>query len=289
MRRDLFEGAYRKFWDCLEVPNTTRYQSNSYELCDLVGNADWSIPFVGFMVDGELRESINELNAWRRNLDQLEVWSEILKDYDENDAWSLRNHFVEPMVHFCMHQPSSTRDRLAQVATNGMHQANLSTEVGYKDALDQDRLTPGQFLGRKRTEKQLERLAKQWTGADRLLSALQCLDSETHRQETFDYRNQSCHFIAPRLEIGEVQFVTRSIEPATHMVQQPDESYRLEEIEGKKSVGYGFGGTRPLTLNEIVETNSREYHFAIAALDAYSDLLREVLARMAERQKTKGT
>lgn len=289
MRRDFFEEAYRKFWDFLEEPGTPRYQSNSYELCDLVGKADWSIPFVGLMVDGERRESINELNAWRRNLDQLEVWSEILKDYDENDAWSLRSHFVEPLVHFCMHQPSSTRDRLAQVATNGIHQANLSSEVGYKDALDQDRLTPGQFLGRKKTEKQLERLAKQWNGADRLLSALQRLDSESHRQQTSDYRNQSSHFIAPRLEIGEVQFVTRTIEPATHMVQQPDESYRLEEIEGKRSVAYGFGGIRPLTLNEIIETNSRECHFAIAALDVYSDLLREILTRMDERKKTKGT
>jgi len=73
------------------------------------------------------------------------------------------------------------------------------------------------------------------------------------------------------------------------MVQQPDESYRIEKIEGKKSVAYGFGGIRPLTLNEIILTNSREYHFAIDVLHVYSDVLREALARMAECKKTKVT
>ncbi|MBK9027932.1 MAG: hypothetical protein IPN98_08815 [Propionivibrio sp.] len=199
-----------------------------------------------------------ELNAWRRNLANLKDWSEILADYDQNDAWALRNHFVEPMVYFCMLQPSSTRDRLAQVATNGIHQANLCTQAGYKDVLDQDRLMPGKFLGRPRTERQLARLAKHWAGADRLLAALQSLDSESYRQQTFDYRNRASHFIAPRLELGEVQFVTRSIVPATRMVQQPDGSYRQKEIDGKKVVAYDLGGIRPLTLNEIIETNSCE-------------------------------
>ncbi|MBK7324868.1 MAG: hypothetical protein IPI89_01630 [Propionivibrio sp.] len=104
------------------------------------------------------------------------------------------------------------------------------------------------------------------------------MDSESYRQQTFDYRNRASHFIAPRLELGEVQFVTRSIVPATRMVQQPDGSYRQKEIDGKKVVAYDLGGIRPLTLNEIIETNSCEYHFAIAALDAYSDLLREIVS-----------
>lgn len=277
MGRELFEGAYRKFWDRVESCKTPLCRNNSYAICDLAGETDWHPP-VGLMVGGELRESINELNAWRRNLANLKDWSEILADYDQNDAWALRNHFVEPMVYFCMLQPSSTRDRLAQVATNGIHQANLCTQAGYKDVLDQDRLMPGKFLGRPRTERQLARLAKHWAGADRLLAALQSLDSESYRQQTFDYRNRASHFIAPRLELGEVQFVTRSIVPATRMVQQPDGSYRQKEIDGKKVVAYDLGGIRPLTLNEIIETNSCEYHFAIAALDAYSDLLREIVS-----------
>ena len=46
-------------------------------MCDLAGEADWHPP-VGLMVGGELRESINELNAWRRNLANLKDWSEMI-------------------------------------------------------------------------------------------------------------------------------------------------------------------------------------------------------------------
>lgn len=266
-----------------------RYQCNSYDLCDLVGKAEWSIPFVGFMVDGELRESINELNAWLRHLEDLKVWAEVLKSYDEEDAWSLRLHFVEPLVRYCMLQPSSTRDRLGQVATNGVHQANLCVDADYKDVLDQDKLKPGQFLSRKKLEAQLARILKRWTTGEQLIAALQSMDSETHRQQTYDYRNEASHFIAPRVEFGEVQFVTRRIKPYSELVEQPDGTFKLIERHGKTCVSYGFGGIRPLTLAEIIETNSQEYDFAVAALAAYSDLLREALAQMAARQKARET
>lgn len=278
MGRDLFEGAYRKFWDCIESRVTSRYQRHSYQLCDAVREVNWSIPF---MVDGELRESINDLNSWQRSLDTLELWSGILADYNEEESWALRHEFVEPVVYFCMHQPSSTRDRLAQVTTNGIHQANLNLLDGYKDTLDQDK---GKFLSRSRIESQLRRIAGHWAGGHRLLASLQSLDSKEYRQQTCNYRNRASHFIAPRLELGEVEFVTRSIEPHEEMVLQSDGSYRMGQVPGKKYVAYDFGGIDPLTLKEIIEANSREYELAAIALDMYSDLLREVLAVMRERQ-----
>lgn len=289
MRRELFEDAYCKFWDLIEAQKMPSYRCNTFDLCDLVVKAEWCMPFVDFMVKGELAESINQLNAWQRNLEDVKVWAAILAEYDENEAWSLRNHFVEPMVHFCLLQPSSTRDRLGRVATNGIHQANLSTKLGYKDALDQDKRKPGKFLRRNEVEVQLQRLAEEWANGDRLLNALRSLDSENYRQQTFEYRNQASHFIAPSLELGEVQIVTRSVVPATHMIQQADGSYRLEEIAGKKAVSYAFGGTRPLTLAEIIEANSREYGFAVATMQAYSDLLREALVQMPACQEQEGT
>lgn len=289
MRRELFEGAYGKFWDLIEAQEMPRYQCNSYDLCNFVGNAEWSVPFVGFMVDGELRESINELNAWLGHLENLKVWEEVLTGYNEEDAWSLRLHFVEPLVRYCMLQPSSTRDRLGKVATNGVHQANLCVDADYKDFLDQDELKPGQFLSRKKLETQLVRLVKRWAVGDQLMAALQSLDSEAHRQKTFDYRNEASHFIAPRVEFGEVQFVTRRREPFPELVKQPDGTARLIEHPERKCVAYGFGGIRPLTLAEIIETNLQEYDFAVAALGAYSNLLREAVPLIAARQKARET
>lgn len=285
MRRELFEEAYKKFWDHIEAQKTPRYWCNSYELCDLVGSVEWRIPFVGLMVDGELRESINELNKWQKHLANLKVWLELLAAYDEEDAWSLRLHFIEPLVYYCMLQPSSTRDRLGQVATNGVHQVNLCVDSEYKDSLEQDKLKFSQFLSRKKVEAQLARIANRWPASDRLLVALRNIDSETHRQKTLDYRNEASHFIAPRLELGEVQFVTRQIKPFPELVKQADGTTQLIENPGKPCVTYGFGGIRPLTVSEIIEINSEEYNFSVAALSAYSDLLREAMPRIAEKQK----
>ena len=50
----------------------------------------------------------------------------------------------------------------------------------------------------------------------------------------------------------------------------------------KLRVSYGFGGIRPLSLAEIIEINSQEYEFAVSALDAYSDLLREAFSQMTK-------
>jgi hypothetical protein len=289
MRRELFEGAYRKFWDRIEFLKAPRYLCNSYDICNLVDSVEWKIPFVEMMVNGELRESINWLNSWLRNLERLKIWAAILVDYSDDEAWGLRHHFVEPLVYFCMLQPSSTRDRLGQVATNGVHQANLCVDADYKDFLDQDELKPGQFLSRKKLENQLARLVKRWAVGDQLMAALQSLDSEAHRQKTFDYRNEASHFIAPRVEFGEVQFVTRRREPFPELVKQADGTARLIEHPERKCVAYGFGGIRPLTLAEIIETNSQEYDFAVAALAAYSNLLREAVPLIAARQKARET
>lgn len=277
MKRELFEDAYRKFWDFVETQKIPHFKRNSYDLCDLVGNAEWKIPFVGFMVDGELRESINELNAWLRYFEDLKLWLEVLKSYDGEDAWNLRIHFVEPLVRCCMFYPSSTRDRLGQVATNGVHQANLCVDADYKDFLDQDNRKPGKFLHRKEVEAQLARLVTPWAAGDQLLTALQNLDSETYRQMSLDYRNAASHFIAPRVEFGEVQFVTRRKEHLLEPVKQEDGATQFIENLEKPCVAYGFGGIRPLMLAEIIEVNSQEYGFAVAVLEAYSDLLREAL------------
>jgi hypothetical protein len=284
MTRQFFENAYRRFWD-FAGSRTNHYQLLSYELCDAIEKVDWHISFVDHMVSGELRETINLLNAWKRQLSFLDIWSDVLNEYSENEAWALRFHFVEPLVFFCMHQPSSTRDRLGQVASNAVHQANLSSVGGYKDKLEQDKLEPGRFLGRRKQEAQLRRLAERWKNGIPFIGALANLDSKNHQRNTFDYRNQASHFIAPRLEQGEVQLVTRTIVPRTQMIPQDNGTFPLEEIDEEKAVSYGLGGIRPLTLNEIIGANSRECELATTALTYYSALLREILDALRDRKK----
>ena len=284
MWEELFEEAYRKFSDIDKNRKIPRYRFNSYELCHVVRDVQWRTAFAERMVGGELAESINELNAWVYHLNKLKTWHDLLVTYEDEDAGALRFHFVEPLVRYCMLQPSSTRDRLVRVATNGVHQINLAVDSDYEDVLDQDKLREGRFLGRKMAEAHLERLVKSWALGDSLMIALRRLDSGAHRRATLDYRNEASHFIAPRLEFGEVQLVTRRFLPDSEFEQLQQfmgDTFSIQ-YSRKLRVSYGFGGIRPLSLAEIIEINSQEYEFAVSALDAYSDLLREAFSQMTK-------
>ncbi len=241
------------------------------------------------MIGGELAESINELNAWVYQLNNLKTWCDLLDTYEEKDAGALRFHFVEPLVRYCMFQPSSTRDRLARVATNGVHQANLAVDTDYKDILDQDKPQKRRFPSREMIEAQLERLVKPWVLGNSLMIALRRLDSEKHRQATLDYRNKASHFIAPRLEFGEVHLVKRRLQSRSEsdeLQKFMSDIFPVKDSQEARVV-YEIGGVRSLSLVEIVEINSQEYEFAVAALEAYSDLLREALPRMTQdKQKS---
>lgn len=279
MLRTFFQEAYSKFWDHLDS-RTTYNPPLAYDLCNDLAKARWRVQFVSLLIEGELRESINLFNAWTRHLSELEAWSAVLCTYSEQDAWRLRTHFVEPVVYYCMLQPSSTRDRLAKVATNGIHQANLRTVPGYKDELREDKLKPGKFLSRKEAESQLAEIGKHWTANDRLLRALRSLDSDEHRKETRHYRNNASHFIAPRLELGEVQIVTRDVVPDEKRIEQDNGTIRFEDIPNTRAVWYGFGGVRPLTLEKVIDSNSCQLQIATEAIEAYSEILREALIAM---------
>lgn len=65
------------------------------------------------------------------------------------------------------------------------------------------------------------------------------------------------------------------------LVKQEDCTTRFIENSEKTCVTYGFGGIWPLMLAEIIEINLQEYDFAVAALVAYSDLMREALPQIS--------
>ena len=92
--RVLLEGAYSKYWDQVDSRSTLLGAYHPYELCEEIEGVTWQVFFIGEMLAGELRESINLLNRWRRELASLTMWPEVLAEYGEEDAWSIRSHFV---------------------------------------------------------------------------------------------------------------------------------------------------------------------------------------------------
>jgi hypothetical protein len=278
MERKLFEEAFQKFLDRREAAGAPAGYPLSYELINVAKNGGWD-HFIGMMVSDELREVINSLNEWHRYLIDWQAWLEVLKDYEGNDAWSVRLQFVEPLVFACMFHPSSTRDRFGAIATNAVHQGNLRVDSSYKDRLDQDDKRGG-HLKRRETEKQLDRIGGRWKKYPVFGQRLRTTDSQEYRKLTRNFRNLASHGIPPRFEIGETGFVRRSVGPWSETVKQPDGSYKMVQVPGRRAVTYGFGGTPPLGLADMRIANGAEFQSARATLLAYEDLVREILAAM---------
>src|SRR5437899_1224049 len=110
MDKQCLERAYRKFLDERESTDLTPWFPLSYDVARAAATVKWHAPFSELMVSGDLQETMNLLNSWRRRLRDWHIWLKVLKDYDDDASWFMRDHFLEPIVFFCMLQPSSTRD-----------------------------------------------------------------------------------------------------------------------------------------------------------------------------------
>lgn len=268
-----FENAYRAFRQVFASGDIPDLMPFSYETCERVEKGNWRL-FAGLGVASDLRLAINHLNAWRVRLHEWAAWLRILESHEEQTALELQFHFLDHLMFFCMFQPSGFRDAQAHVATQAVHQGNLSTGKTERDVLVQDgRKGP---LKRKEAEAQLKSLCEPWTHARAFIESLSALDTADYRRLTLNYRNRASHAIPPRFGWGEVGFVTRSIEPWTEFVEQSDGTVQIVETE-HKSVRYSLGGTPPLELEETYNANRREHDLASCALEAYCALLDEIL------------
>ena len=268
-----FENAYRAFRQVFasgDIPDLIPF---SYETCEQVEKGNWRL-FSGLGVASDLRLAINHLNAWRVRLHEWAAWLKVLESHEEPVALELQFHFLDHLMFFCMFQPSGFRDALAHVATQAVHQGNLSTGKTERDGLVQDsRKVP---LKRKEAEVQLKSLCEHWAQARAFIGSLSALDTDDYRRLTRNYRNRASHAIPPRFGWGEVDFMTRSFGRLPEIVAQRDGTVQIVETD-HKSVVYSLGGTPPLELEHTYRANLREHDLASRALEAYCALLDEIL------------
>lgn len=277
MEQTVLAEAYKQF---LEARRTRPWPADypiSFDLAKQVEKQQWEL-FMHFQVEGDLRETINLLNKWRRHLLDWEIWMDVLDSFSANDAWTVRDHFVESLVFYCMMQPSSLRDLLATVATNALHHSNRQTVRCYPDKLDQD--GSRRLLGRKGKETQVSRIGASWNGTRKFMGDLAAVDSQAYRLSTRNFRNLASHAIAPRFEFGYTNLVTRSIVPASNLVLQGSGTYSAVDDPSKKHVVYSFGGTPPLDLREVLAANTVEYMRAAQAFSSYEALLIELMGKV---------
>lgn len=277
--RSLCERAYSLFLDKLEVAPISKNHPLPYGLCEEVMQARWPhMLFADHMVAGELSETINQLNAWCEWLLYLSLWTDVLNEFDEQDAWTIQHSYVDQLAQVCLTQPSAVRDRFGHIATNAIHQANLCIVDGYEDRLIQDDLT--RPLSREKREDQVKTIGRHWAGTSAFYQALTGLDTKTFRKATKNYRNLASHAIAPRFRFGITNMVVRSIRSATEIIEQPDGTHISVPHPTKKCVSYAFGGTEALDLREVYKLSLQQFNQAARVFNAYCALLRELLATL---------
>lgn len=253
-----------------------------YDFADEVDRYQWQM-MAGMMVSDELREVTNTLNGWQGSLLQWHTWNRALSSFADQEVWELRREFVEACVHQCLLQPASVRDMLTYAATNAIHQVRLTLGNGYRDYLEGDPAKPGdrlRHLNRRQKEQRLRQLMAPWPGSDEWFELLRRIDDEAYRGSTFNYRNRAAHTIAPRLGVGHVGAVSRSVVQATELERQPDGSYLLVSVPGKMVVSYGFGGTPPLDMDAARMANLEQYQRARECFLSYRAILSDAMSGM---------
>lgn len=278
--RELYESAHSMFMDKLEVFIDKIEFPLSYDLTDEIREVSWGSSMMSFAVATELKETINQLHCWYGYLVDLSLWTEVLDAFEGNDRWYIRQQYVEQLAYYCMLQPSATRERFGMIATTALHQANLQLREDYNDHLDQD---GKKYITRRFREEQLPILGHDYRCFQRFLQALRNLDNKSFETASRNFRNLASHGIAPRFEQGETSFVNRSVEPWSDLVKQPCGGYLPVSHPTKKAIWYGFGGTQPLTLQQVFNASWNEYLKAIKLFHSYQSLLREILTTIRSR------
>lgn len=282
MSRKLFEDAYKKYWDVLEQKEgkCTPY---SYDIVSEVNAHKFAADYEGFAISIGLQESISWFNSWLITLADLEAWRIVLRnEYNEQEKWALRHHFVDRLAYFSLLQPSSNRERICVMATNFACRAHAKFFPEKKETpLSNSLKNKGNMLKRSDKERQLLGLVENWAYGRALVDALQKIDGESYREATNQYRNKASHYIPPRIEFGDLPIVSRqviSIVEEDPISEEDRISRDFFEKQGvTKVVDYSYEVVHPIKLDAVIALGREQIGFVQEALDASQAFIKEVL------------
>jgi hypothetical protein len=279
-RRLTLSRAQQEYWKYFDKLEGGRPYF-SYEQADIFEAAELRL-MDGRLIGGDFREIVNVFNAWLHRLNSWAVWNDVVSAFeDESDAWAIRYEFIEPLIHFCMHQPSGFRDRIIKFSTLAFHIGNLNLYPDHKDELVEDKKIANRLNNNPRAdaESQLKRISLDWNAASEIMDWLCKLDDDEYRKKTGDWRNKSAHYIAPHFEYGNTQFIQRYMHRSQEIVTLEDGSIDFLPKHFKVAVAYGFGGSNPLPLRETHLANKMQLEIAVNTLGSCVSLLTEIRAK----------
>ncbi len=256
----------------------------SYDCSMLVKNHKWRFTSEDLVAD-HLRELSNSLNMWGARIVDLQSWSKILPEYDEDTQWAIRSAMVEIVSAYCLQQPYSLRERFVGSVTQILHQSNLNVHSFYKDELSHDK--KNRYLNNREKMAALEKVGEGWSAYPSFKEALLCLNDGDFIAAVKDYRNLANHAVAPHLEWGHGISVNRRLEYVDDLIELEDGTLDIKTDFSRKRVVYGFGGSPPLTLEQVISAVVRQHGIAHKTLEKLSELMQEICSHLPVNSEIK--
>jgi hypothetical protein len=294
--RESMLSVFKKYLETKKQDDQSRFFS--YDIIDKINSAKL-FPLHSEYLASDFMEIINSYHDWTIRLMSWAAWNDVLQDFHNNEtkAWEIRNEFLEPIMYFCLHQPSSFKDLLIKYCTIAFHLGNLNFDREYKDELDEDievfrRLQKNHaepynyFLSRSDSEKQLKRISSPWTIGHRVLEVLAKLDNRIYKVQSQNWRNHAAHYIPPRFHFGDTRTVKRQVVFFRSFIDQHDGTFLEHQDTTRKQIAYGFGGTPPLEINRVFEANFQQHAVAHEILALIHDLLNEIISINLAKKST---
>jgi len=194
-------------------------------------------------------ELANIINGLTRYTHQLAAWREVADKLNDKGKLAVAIEFIDPLGTVALNLPYVIRSRFIFAAAHLCHQAGMTkVSKGWKDDLPLDDEI---YLG------QADKAGAPWKSYVKLKLKLERIGDKTYQSASRNFRNTYNHRFSPRIVIGQTNFVTRQIDPAT------------------KSVSYGFGGMEPLTLKLVVQLLEQQCKHCYAAFETFQKLVQE--------------
>ena len=244
-----------------------------FDLSKQISDSCWPL-LAGDIVRDNLTESANGINEFQSRINHLDAWARVVAELNEEDAIDTTHFLVSPIAHFCLLQPYALKERLVHVSTQIIHQGNRKCFDDYQDTLPTDPTDlsqPKWPSGKEKLNVLLKISKEKWLSSNALGKSLSELNGPHFEQKTLRYRTKANHSIPPHFEMGLGPFVTRYL--------SADDIPSSAKQKGLR-VTYGFGGTPPLKISEIVSACATEHTAALKCYHCLEAVVREILEKV---------
>lgn len=239
---------YRRFRDILgATASGARFADYKWGNLPVSLSPIW-MPYA-LMFDEFSREIANSINQLVSYSHRLKAWSEVVREFDEQQKLEALNEFIEPIATTALNLPFVIRSRFIFAIAHLAHQAKRATEgPAWKDDFPLDK-----EIGFGSADK----YGGDWKSYVRLKRSLENISSKKYQEATNDFRNKYNHRFSPRVLVGFTGLVTR--------------------IVGKAGqVSYQFGEQPPLSLDVAAELLNQQCETCFDAFSRFKAFIAEL-------------